>query len=95
MYFTINNEFMGDIIPMEDDNLQFSIFAHDPNHKILEIDIISTGGTIVKKVSNLNLNKVKYLYSHEPLKTESWYVIKITLDNNKIAISSPIFRGEE
>ncbi|AJG97701.1 CehA/McbA family metallohydrolase [Clostridium beijerinckii] len=95
MYFTINNEFMGDIIPMEDDNLQFSIFAHDPNHKILEIDIISAGGTVIKKVSNLNLNKVKYLYSHEPLKTELWYVIKITLDNNKIAISSPIFRGPE
>ncbi|NRV55821.1 hypothetical protein DFH51_000003 [Clostridium beijerinckii] len=41
---------MGDIIPMEDDNLQFSIFAHDPNHKILEIDIISAGGTVKKSI---------------------------------------------
>ena len=93
MYFTINNYFMGDIIPIEDENLQFLIFAQDPNHKILEIDIISNGGITIKKISNLNLNKVKYLYSHEALKNELWYIIKITLNNNKIAISSPIFRN--
>ena len=91
-YFTINDNFMGDIIPFENEDLQFSIFAHDPVHKIVEIDIISTGGIIIKKVSNLNLNKVKYLYNHESIKNELWYIIKITLDNNKIAISSPIFR---
>ncbi|WP_315067096.1 histidinol phosphatase [uncultured Clostridium sp.] len=93
MYFTINNSFMGDIIPLEDETLQFTIFASDTAHKILEIYIISAQGTVIKKVSNLNLNKVKYLYNHEPLETELWYVIKITLDNNKIAISSPIFRS--
>ena len=93
MYFTINNNFMGDIIPIENEELQFSIFAHDTIHKILEIDIISISGIVIKKISNLNLNKVKYLYNHEPLESELWYIIKITLDNKKIAISSPIFRG--
>lgn len=93
MYFTINDNFMGDIIPLENQELQFSIFAHDPIHKILEIDIISIGGTIIKKISNLNLNKVKYLYNHEPIQNELWYIIKIILDNNKIAISSPVFRN--
>jgi len=92
MYFTIDDNFMGDIIPLDNEELQFLIFAHDPIHKILEIDIISSGGTIIKKISNLNLNKVKYLYNHEPLKNELWYIIKIKLDNDKIAISSPIFR---
>jgi hypothetical protein len=91
-YFSINNNLMGDMIPLDDNELQFTIFAHDPIHKILEIDIISMGGMIIKKISNLNLHKVKYLYNHEPLKNELWYLIKITLDNNKIAISSPIFR---
>ncbi len=93
MYFTINNIFMGDIIPIEDKDLKFSIFANDPIHKISEIDIISAKGIVVKKISNLNLNKVKYLYAHEALANELWYIIKITLDNNKIAISSPIFRN--
>jgi histidinol phosphatase-like PHP family hydrolase len=92
MYFTINNVFMGDIIPLEEETLQFTIFANDLAHKILEIDIISANGAVIKKISNLNLNKVKYLYNHDPLENELWYVIKITLDNNKIAISSPIFR---
>jgi len=91
-YFLINDNLMGDIIPLDDNELQFTIFAHDPIHKILEIDIISMGGMIIKKISNLNLHKVKYLYNHEPRHNELWYIIKITLDNNKIAISSPIFR---
>jgi len=92
MYFTIDDNFMGDIIPLDNEELQFLIFVHDPIHKILEIDIISNGGTIIKKISNLNLNKVKYLYNHDPLPNELWYIIKIKLDNDKIAISSPIFR---
>lgn len=93
MYFTINDNFMGDILPLENNELQFSIFAYDTVHKIQEIDIISNGGMIIKKIAELNLNKVKYLYNHEAVRGESWYIIKITLDNNKIAISSPIFRN--
>jgi hypothetical protein len=92
MYFTINNSFMGDVISLNNDELQFSIFAHDPINKILEIDIISTSGTIIKRISDLNLHKIKYLYNHEPLNNELWYIIKVTLENNRIAISSPIFR---
>lgn len=92
MYFTINNNFMGEIIPLKNENLQFLIFANDPSHKILEIDIISVGGTIIKKITALNLNKVKYLYNHEAHQNELWYIVKVVLDNNKIAISSPIFR---
>lgn len=92
MYFTVNNSFMGDIITLDDETLQFEIFASDPAHKISEIDIISANGMLIKKISNLNLNKVRYLYNHDPLKNELWYIIKVTLDNHKIAISSPIFR---
>ncbi len=92
MYFTINDDFMGDIITLDNEELRFLISAHDTIHKILEINIISNGGVIIKKIPNLNLNKVKYLYNHQPLENESWYIIKIILDNKNIAISSPIFR---
>lgn len=92
MYFTINDIFMGNIIPLNHEYLQFTIFAHDSVHKILEIHIISVGGTIIKKISDLNLDRIKYLYSHEPSPNEHWYIIKVILDNHKIAISSPIFR---
>lgn len=92
MYFSINDGFMGDVIPFESEKLQFSIYANDQVNKILELDIISTNGTIIKKISNLNLNKVKYLYMHEPLINEKWYLIRVHLEHNKIALSSPIFR---
>lgn len=92
MYFTINDNFMGNIIPFNNEYLQFSIFAHDSVHKISEIHIISAGGTAIKKICDLNLDRIKYLYNHEPSPNEHWYVIKVILDNHKIAISSPIFR---
>lgn len=92
MYFTINDVLMGSSISLNDDELNFLIFAKDINNKITEIQIISNYGTIIKKITNLNLSRVRYLYKHEPEKNERWYVIKVILENSKIAISSPIFR---
>lgn len=92
MYFTVNDYFMGSSIPYEITDLNFSIFAQDPNNKVSEIQIISNNGIIVKRVTDLNINRVRYMYKHEPLPNERWYVIKIILENSKISISSPIFR---
>lgn len=92
LYFTINNIFMGASVPKADNKLQFSIFTQDLNNKISEIQIISNGATIIKRINDLNLNRIKYLYKHEPKENETWYVIKIILADGKIAISSPIFR---
>ena len=92
MYFTINESFMGSSISAESKELNFFIFAKDTLKKISEIQIISTNGTIIKKITDLNLNRVRYLYKHEPEPNEQWYIIKIILENSKIAISSPIFR---
>lgn len=92
MYFTINDSFMGNSINFQIEELNFLIFAKDPNNKISEIQIISNNGTIIKKITNLNLNRVRYIYKHEPESNEKWYIIKIILENSKIAISSPIFR---
>lgn len=91
-YFTINNYFMGSNIPKTDDKLFFSIYVEDKNVKINDILIISQNGIIIKRIENLNLNKVKYLYSHTPRMIEHWYIIKIVQENNKTAYSSPIFR---
>ena len=92
LYFTINNVFMGSSVSKNDNELNFSIFTQDPNYKISEIQIISNGGSIIKKIDDLNINRIKYLYKHEPNENETWYVIKVILANGKIAISSPIFR---
>lgn len=93
MYFTVNEYFMGDILPYNDDEeLRFTIFAEDLKYRIKEISIISNKGTVIKNIPNLHLNRIRYIYNHIPLPTEHWYIVKVTLDNNKIAISSPIFR---
>lgn len=92
MYFTINDYFMGNCISSQIKDLNFLIFAKDSNYKISEIQIISNNGTIIKKITNLNINRVRYLYKHEPEENESWYVIKVILENSKIAVSSPIYR---
>ncbi len=92
MYFTINNAFMGETIPLNDNELEFYIFIQDNNYKIKEIDIISFSGTVIKKIPDLNLNRIKYIYRHKAETNEKWYVIKTILENGKIGISSPIFR---
>lgn len=92
LYFTINNIFMGDTVPKNEEELNFSIFTQDPNYKISEIQIVSNCGSVIKRISSLNLNRIKYLYKHEPRDIETWYVIKVTLTDGKVAISSPIFR---
>ena len=42
-------------------------------------------------LEDINLNNIKYIYEHENLLTETWYVIKVLQEDNKTAVSSPIF----
>lgn len=92
MYFTINDTFMGDTLSKNITSLQFSIYVEDVNYLIKEIQIISHNGTIIKKIVDLNLHKIRYIYKHTPQQHETWFIIKVLLDKNKIAVSSPIFR---
>lgn len=91
MFFKINDFFMGDEITDFPKKLRFIIFAEDLKRKILSIEILSNGGKTIKKISNINLNSIKYIYEQEINEKESWYVIKINEEGNRIAISSPIF----
>ena len=91
MFFKINDFFMGDEITDSPKKLRFMIFAEDLKRKILSIEILSNGGKTIKKISNINLNSIKYIYEQEINEKESWYVIKINEEGNRIAISSPIF----
>ena len=91
MFFKINDFFMGDEITDSPKKLRFIIFAEDLKRKILSIEILSNGGKTIKKISNINLNSIKYIYEQEINEKENWYVIKINEEGNRIAISSPIF----
>ena len=91
MFFKINDYFMGDEITEPLKKLRFIIFAEDLKRKIFSIEILSNGGKTIKKLSDINLNSIKYIYEQEVNEKENWYVIKINEEGNRIAISSPIF----
>ena len=91
LHFTIDETFMGDTLSIYSSKIKFLIFAEDIRYKIKEIQIISNGGKIIKKIEDINLSSIKYIYEHQSLQSETWYVIKIIQDDNKTAVSSPIF----
>lgn len=95
--FAINDTFMGDILVINNTNnkIKFNIFCEDIKYKIKEIDIITNKGITIKRIDDINLNNIKYIFEHEVNNTESWYVIKVTQDKDKIAYSSPIFINKE
>ena len=91
MFFKINDYYMRDEITKPLKKLSFIIFAEDLKRKIFSIEILSNGGKTIKKLSDINLNSIKYIYEQEVNEKENWYVIKINEEGNRIAISSPIF----
>lgn len=91
LYYTINSSLMGSEIFIDSNKLKFSIIAEDLKNKIISIEIVTNKNTIIKKVENINLNSIKYLYEHEYNQDESWYLVRIHQEGNRLAISSPIF----
>lgn len=92
MYFTINDYFMGEeMILTQNNKLRFMIFAEDIRFKIERIEIVSNNNTVIKKISDINLNSIKYLYDHEISKKWSWFLIRIHQEGDRLCISSPIF----
>lgn len=92
LYFTINENFMGESISYAENKLlSFYIYAYDSTRKISKIQILSSNGNIIKEVTNLDLHTIRFMYERKSNLSEKWYVIKITLFDNREAISSPIF----
>jgi hypothetical protein len=90
-HFTANDKFMGEVLDSSNIKLRFMIFCEDIKYKIREIQILSNKGAIIKKIEEINLNSIKYLYEHKRESNETWFAVKIIQDNNKVAFSSPIF----
>lgn len=92
LLFTINDVFMGSsVLKNSSLDLNLYIFIYDSKHKINKIEILSNNGIIIKKLDNINLNKVQYIFKKNFSLKETWYVVKVFLDSNLTAISSPIF----
>ncbi|KYH34880.1 hypothetical protein CLTEP_12020 [Clostridium tepidiprofundi DSM 19306] len=88
-----NGYYMGSIINCNiGDNIDFEIIAEDRKNKIDKIEIISNGGiTIESKNDFKNKNKIIWKPQIVLDKKNRWYVVKVTLYNDKFAIASAIF----
>lgn len=89
--FSINKIIMGDILYYKKGKINFKIYAKDNTNLIEKLQILSVGGKVIKEICFPKLSKIKYISNHVPNNDEKWYVIKIFQENNKLAISSPIF----
>ena len=90
-HFTLNTAFMGETLYLTSKKMKFSIFIEDVRYRILNIQIISNKGSVIKTIENINLNYIRYFYEHIHDPDETWYVVRIFQEDNKIAVSSPIF----
>lgn len=95
-YFKINDSFMGSTLYLkENDILNFYIYCEDSRYPIEKIYIYSNGGRLLKEVSNLSLNNVKYMIKLPYIIENNWYVIKLKQKGKKEALSSPIYIYEK
>ncbi|MBL4932067.1 CehA/McbA family metallohydrolase [Clostridium paridis] len=91
-YFSMNGYFMGEVISHPNlDELKFYIFLQDPKYKIKKVEIISNNGIVVKTLNDLNLNTVKYFINLPVNPGNTWYLLEVYQEEDKIAITSPIF----
>ena len=73
--------------------LEFMVIAEDKVNRIKGIDIISTGGKVIKSLKDINLPRVKYIFTINANNDENYYLAKIYMagEQERTALSSPIF----
>lgn len=87
-----NNHWMGSILDFKkSDKLNLQIIAEDNSTPITKIQLISTGGNIIKEKSFFNSHTAKWQPTLTIATDYSWYVVKVIHKNGKLGISSPIF----
>ena len=88
-----NGLWMGSIINCNiGDNIEFEIIAEDRKNKINKIEIISNGGEIIKYESDFK-NRNKIIWKPQIIfdKKNRWYVVRVSLEKDRWAITSAIF----
>ena len=90
-YFTANDKLMGSEIQPRDGRIKFNIIVDDVLKRITDIEIVTNNNVVIKRINNINLNSIKYIYEHEISPKETWYVVRIYQEGKRLAISSPVF----
>jgi Predicted metal-dependent phosphoesterases (PHP family) len=92
MTFKINSSILGDtLICDKTTKLNFAVTVEDKKVPIDKIEIITSNAKIVKQLSLTSKNRLTYFFSIMPSEVQKWYVVKVIQENNRYALSSPIF----
>ncbi|EDS81165.1 CehA/McbA family metallohydrolase [Clostridium perfringens] len=96
MLFSLNSTFMGGTITV-DSSSKISLYLQVEDHinKISKVQFLTNQGKIIKEIKDIDLHNVKYIFEKEVSLNETWFVAKVYLNNNKEAMSSPIFVNYE
>ncbi len=89
MSFKANGYWMGSVV--SDEVLNFTIELFDPDVPIETVEIITSGGAVLKKLEVGGLNHIAWSFSHEPAPGRQWFYVRVTHVNGALAWSSPIF----
>ena len=92
LIFKVNGYWMGSIINGNThEKLNFQIIAEDSNVPIKKIQLISNNGKVLKEEIFDQVFIANWCPSLKIGTKNSWYVVKIIHQDNRCAISSPIF----
>lgn len=90
--YLINGEWMGGTVENEPGgDLNFLLLIEDIDIPVEKVQIISNGGRIVREYLANAEHKLRYQFKVPFSQEENWYVVKVIQQNDKIALSSPIF----
>ncbi len=89
MTFKANGYWMGSVV--SDEILNFTVQLFDPDVPIETVEIITSGGTVLRTLEVGGLNDMRWSFSHTPDPGRQWFYVRVTHVNGAIAWSSPIF----
>ncbi|ELC8441533.1 CehA/McbA family metallohydrolase [Clostridium perfringens] len=92
MLFSLNSTFMGGTAVIDrSSKINLYLQVEDNLNKISKIQFLTNKGKIIKEIDDINLYDVKYIFEKDISLDETWFVAKVFLNNDREAMSSPIF----
>lgn len=92
MLFSLNSTFMGGTAIIDQSSkINLYLQVEDNLNKISKIQFLTNKGKIIKEIDDINLYDVKYIFEKDISLDETWFVAKVFLNDDREAMSSPIF----
>lgn len=92
IYYTLNNEIMGSILPTKSDKVNLKVNLEDPDGEAIgKVDVIVNGGK-VDATQNVTESKKEVDFTLD--NNYSYYYIRVTQPDKDTAVTAPVWTGE-